>query len=60
MTDPHEINPRKAVELGMERPISRRDFFDGVAAAAMIATLSSPSGRAATWRRDPASPARRT
>ncbi|MGC5009583.1 NAD(P)-binding protein [Streptosporangium sp. DT93] len=30
MTDPHEINPRKALELGMDRLISRRDIVDGV------------------------------
>ncbi|WP_371781572.1 NAD(P)-binding protein [Streptosporangium subroseum] len=46
MTDPHEINPRKAVELGMDRPISRRDFLDGVAAAAVLATMGSASGPA--------------
>ncbi|MBB2908894.1 spermidine dehydrogenase [Streptosporangium becharense] len=44
MTDPREINPRKARELGMDRPISRRDFFDGVAVIAGIAALGSPAG----------------
>ncbi|MGJ6963714.1 NAD(P)-binding protein [Streptosporangium sp. G11] len=44
MTDPHEINPRKALELGMDRPISRRDFFDGVIAATGIAAACSLPG----------------
>ncbi|GAA2850715.1 NAD(P)/FAD-dependent oxidoreductase [Streptosporangium fragile] len=44
MTDPHAINRRKALELGMDRPISRRDFFDGVAAVAGIAALGSLAG----------------
>ncbi|MEU8382206.1 NAD(P)-binding protein [Streptosporangium sp. NPDC048865] len=44
MTDPHEINPRKALELGMDRPISRRDFFDGVIAATGIAAACSLLG----------------
>ncbi|MEV8630813.1 NAD(P)-binding protein [Streptosporangium sp. NPDC051023] len=44
MTDPREITPRRAGELGMDRPISRRDFFDGVATAAGIAALSSLPG----------------
>ncbi|WP_327088309.1 NAD(P)-binding protein [Nonomuraea sp. NBC_01738] len=39
-----EINPRKARELGMGRPISRRDFFDGVAMAAGTAALGSLAG----------------
>ncbi|WP_329426702.1 NAD(P)/FAD-dependent oxidoreductase [Streptosporangium sp. NBC_01495] len=44
MTDPHEINPRKALELGMDRPISRRDFFDGVITATGIAAACSLPG----------------
>src|SRR5690349_4771421 len=44
MTDPDEINPRKALELGMDRPISRRDFFDGVIAATGIAAACSLPG----------------
>ncbi|MEV7008775.1 NAD(P)-binding protein [Streptosporangium sp. NPDC051022] len=45
MTDPREISPRRAGELGMNRPISRRDFFDGVAAVAGAAALGSFSHR---------------
>ena len=44
MTAPHEINPRKALELGMDRPISRRDFFDGMIAATGIAAACSLPG----------------
>ncbi|MFF4988131.1 NAD(P)-binding protein [Streptosporangium saharense] len=44
MTDPREITPRTAGELGMDRPISRRDFFDGVAMAAGIAALDAFTG----------------
>ncbi|GAA3075893.1 NAD(P)-binding protein [Streptosporangium carneum] len=44
MTDPQEITSRGAGELGMNRPISRRDFFDGVAATAGIAALGSLPG----------------
>ncbi|MER5320600.1 NAD(P)-binding protein [Streptosporangium roseum] len=44
MTDPQEITPRKARELGMDRPISRRDFFDGVATVAGVAALGSLAG----------------
>ncbi|MFD1934790.1 NAD(P)-binding protein [Nonomuraea mangrovi] len=39
-----EINPRRARELGMSRPISRRDFFDGVAMAVGAAALGSLTG----------------
>lgn len=35
-----EINPRRARDLGMGRPISRRDFFDGIAMAAGVAALT--------------------
>ncbi|MEU4832393.1 NAD(P)-binding protein [Streptosporangium sp. NPDC023615] len=42
MTDPREINPRKALELGMDRLISRRDIVDGVIATAGIAACSPP------------------
>ncbi|GHH72303.1 spermidine dehydrogenase SpdH [Streptosporangium violaceochromogenes] len=52
MTDPQEITSRGARALGMDRPISRRDLFDGVAAAAGMAALGSLPGtggpRAAT------------
>ncbi|MEU8205395.1 NAD(P)-binding protein [Streptosporangium sp. NPDC049046] len=44
MTDPHEINPRKALELGMDRLISRRDFFDGVITATGVAAACSLPG----------------
>ncbi|MEV0582784.1 NAD(P)-binding protein [Nonomuraea sp. NPDC050310] len=39
-----EIDPRRARELGMDRRISRRDFFDGVAMAAGAAALGSLAG----------------
>ncbi|MEU4324276.1 NAD(P)-binding protein [Nonomuraea dietziae] len=39
-----EIDPRRSRELGMGRPISRRDFFDGVAMAAGAAALSGLAG----------------
>lgn len=39
-----EINPRRARELGMGRPITRRDFFDGVAMAAGVAALGAAAG----------------
>ncbi|MFF4413639.1 NAD(P)-binding protein [Streptosporangium sp. NPDC001559] len=48
MTDPGEITPRRAGELGMNRPISRRDFFDGVATAAGVAALETFTGRPAS------------
>jgi spermidine dehydrogenase len=38
------INPRRARELGMGRPISRRDFFDGIAMTAGVAALGSALG----------------
>ncbi|MFJ2028254.1 NAD(P)-binding protein [Streptosporangium sp. NPDC087985] len=44
MSDPQDITPRKARELGMDRPISRRDFFDGVAMVAGVAALGSLAG----------------
>lgn len=49
-----EIDPRRARELGMSRPISRRDFFDGVAMAAGAAAL----GSLASCGRDVAAPGR--
>lgn len=55
MTDPHEINPRKALELGMDRPISRRDFFDGVIAATGIAAACSLPG-VGEWGGSPPAP----
>ncbi|MFF3440668.1 NAD(P)-binding protein [Streptosporangium sp. NPDC002721] len=55
MTDPHEINPRKALELGMDRPISRRDFFDGAIAATGIAAACSLLG-AGGWDDTPPAP----
>lgn len=39
-----DINPREARDLGMSRTISRRDFFDGVAMTAGVATLGSLTG----------------
>ncbi|MEV2269339.1 NAD(P)-binding protein [Nonomuraea africana] len=39
-----EIDPRRSRELGMGRPISRRDFFDGVAMAAGAAALAGLAG----------------
>ncbi|MFI6506031.1 NAD(P)-binding protein [Streptosporangium sp. NPDC050855] len=45
MTDPHEINPSKALELGMDRHIPRQDFFDGVVVPDGIAALPSPRFR---------------
>ncbi|WP_433370882.1 NAD(P)-binding protein [Streptosporangium sp. CA-115845] len=53
MTDPDEINPRKALELGMDRPISRRDFFDGMIAATGIAAACSLPGIGG-WNASPA------
>ncbi|WP_433249211.1 twin-arginine translocation signal domain-containing protein [Streptosporangium sp. CA-135522] len=44
MTDSPEITPRRARELGMDRPISRRDFLDGVAVAAGVTALGSLAG----------------
>ncbi|MFF5210086.1 NAD(P)-binding protein [Streptosporangium sp. NPDC000396] len=44
MTDPHDIDPRQARELGMDRPISRREFFDGMAVTAGIAALGALAG----------------
>ncbi|MEU0563782.1 FAD-dependent oxidoreductase [Nonomuraea sp. NPDC005983] len=35
-----DISARRARELGMDRPISRRDFFDGVAMVASAALLA--------------------
>lgn len=58
MTDPHEINPRKALELGMDRPISRRDFFDGMITATGIAAACSLV-QACGWETSPAEGARR-
>ncbi|GAA4055010.1 NAD(P)-binding protein [Nonomuraea soli] len=39
-----EINPHLARELGMDRRISRRDFFDGVAMAVGAAMLAGCAG----------------
>lgn len=50
MTDPQEITPIKARELGMDRPISRRDFFDGVAVTAGVAALGALAGCAGAGR----------
>jgi spermidine dehydrogenase len=44
--DPH--NPRRDRELGMERPITRRDFIDGVAVAIGGASLLAQNASAAT------------
>ncbi|MEU8104292.1 NAD(P)-binding protein [Nonomuraea muscovyensis] len=51
-----DIDPRHARDLGMSRPISRRDFFDGVAVAAIgpaVGTVAA-TGHAAGRRRAPA------
>lgn len=39
-----DINPRHARDLGMSRPISRRDFFDGVAVTAGAAAAGAVTG----------------
>ncbi|MEV0195947.1 FAD-dependent oxidoreductase [Nonomuraea sp. NPDC050691] len=39
-----DIDPRRARDLGMDRPISRRDFFDGVAVAAGAAAVGAVTG----------------
>jgi spermidine dehydrogenase len=44
--DPH--NPQRDRELGMERPITRRDFIDGVAVAIGGASLLAQDARAET------------
>src|SRR5579872_1689734 len=41
---PHSASDR---ELGMDRPITRRDFLNGVAIGAGAALLSTPNARAA-------------
>ena len=46
LSEPH--NPRRDRELGMDRPISRRDFIDGVAVAIGAASLLPQSAEAAT------------
>ncbi|WP_240196840.1 NAD(P)-binding protein [Nonomuraea lactucae] len=40
-----DIDPRLARDLGMRRPISRRDFFDGVAVAAGAAAAGAVAGQ---------------
>ncbi|WP_326819269.1 NAD(P)-binding protein [Streptosporangium sp. NBC_01756] len=47
MSDPQDVTPGRARELGMDRPITRRDFFDGVATVAGVAALGSLTGCAA-------------
>ncbi len=46
MADSH--NPQRDRELGMDRPITRRDFMDGVAVAIGAASLLPQSAEAAT------------
>jgi spermidine dehydrogenase len=39
-----DLTPGRARDLGMDRPISRRDFFDGVSMTAGVVALATMSG----------------